>query len=397
MKGLTVHQVSLVRADIRQQGVEIRELEEDLLDHICCAMEAEMGSGLPFDELYRQVRAVVFPEGYRTIQQTTNDLLTLKYLNMKKAMNILGTVGSALLLLGSLMKLQKFVGSNETILLGTAALVLGYLPLMLVFHLKNTDTLRGIVRNISGYLGATMIVTGVFCRVLHLPYGKEQLLVGFAVLLLVFVPLFFMTLGREAVMKIHPATSSVLLVFVITIFFAFNSRQTSNAYKESLVMLYEDTQADYLSKRQRLESVKGLNPSAETREALKYIEGLKSYLVELTNEGNKAGLGPDKAMEMNEDFWDVLVYNKGAHKWNGDQLYQLLEASIDRIKQASPGVETSILKTEEGKSWTETQFMHKPVFMALTRLSYFQLELTNMELEVMNIELKKQAGLTDGQ
>lgn len=42
MRSLTDLQVELIRGDIRQNGIEMTDLEDDLLDHICFALEEEL-------------------------------------------------------------------------------------------------------------------------------------------------------------------------------------------------------------------------------------------------------------------------------------------------------------------------------------------------------------------
>ena len=130
MSSLTDLQVELIRGNIRQNGIEMTDLEDDLLDHICCALEEELNVNSSFESAYSKIKSLVCPNGYREIQEETTQLLTLKFNKMRKTMNILGIIGSALLLVGSIFKLQHWPGAGVSLVLGGAILVLGYLPFM---------------------------------------------------------------------------------------------------------------------------------------------------------------------------------------------------------------------------------------------------------------------------
>ena len=54
---LSEQQVSFILDDIRRNGIELEELQLNLLDHICCVIENEMSPEQDFDEFYRIVIA----------------------------------------------------------------------------------------------------------------------------------------------------------------------------------------------------------------------------------------------------------------------------------------------------------------------------------------------------
>ena len=393
MKLLTEQQITLVRADIRHGGVETRDLEEDLLDHICCVMEEEGDEGLPFDELYHQIKQEIFPGGYREIQETTNYLLSLKHMTMKKSMNIFGMVGSGLLLVGSIMKVLHLVAANEMLVLGAASLVFGYLPLMLVLSLKNTDTFLGKLRNISGYAGGTAIIVGILLKVLHWPGANEMILFGLFAFLLIFIPLFIRTIQKDTLIKIHPVTSSVFLIAIISLFFAFNNRQPSNMYKSSLLSIHENINNNYQLKRERLSELRQQhhisNFSKVSEDALVYIDGLKKYMIALVDPNNKSlTLEKSNVVIIDAGLNDVLLHDSKEHPFNGEGLYQKIEIFNRFLREKNPEIRSNLLETEKNMNWMETKFFKKSFLNIYTTLSTLQLEIASLEIEALLAEKK---------
>ncbi len=183
MNSLSDLQIELIRGDIRQNGIEMSDLEDDLLDHICCALEEELDVNSSFESAYSRVKSLVCPDGFREIQEETTYLLTLKFNKMRKIMNILGVIGSAMLLLGSVFKLQHWPGGGILLVLGGAILTLGYLPFMFSFSLRQTDKLIGKIRNTVGYVTSTAIIVGIIFKLQHWP-GARMLLIGGIVMFL---------------------------------------------------------------------------------------------------------------------------------------------------------------------------------------------------------------------
>ncbi|MGK7391747.1 MAG: hypothetical protein ACNS60_15450 [Candidatus Cyclobacteriaceae bacterium M2_1C_046] len=386
MRQLTQLQIDLIRGDIRQSGVEMRELEDDLLDHICCALEQE-GNHSSFEEIYQEVKKSAFPEGYREIQQTTSYLLTLKYSTMKKTMNVLGITGSVMLLLGSIMKLQSMMGSNELLVLGGAILVFGYLPFMLTLSMKNSDTTPAKVRNISGYLGASAVIIGIIMSILHYAGGNTILITGFAIFLIIFLPLFLRSVGKDAVMKIHPVTSAVLILAVVSTLFAFNNKKTSHTYRHSLAEINNNISRSYESKKERLKELRAKSTdhrelTESSEEALTYIENLKKEII------NHYGIKTDD-LELREEFViqdhqsvnKMLLENENGSK--GDELYTKVKSFYSTLKNQHPELKSQLLNTEENKDWLKIHFENKPFFSVYTTLSQLQLEIADLEMEAL--------------
>lgn len=385
MSQLTQIQIQLIRGDIRQNGIELIDLEEDLLDHICCAMEEEGFQHHSFEDLYSQIKKKVCPEGFRELQEITSEFITQKFKKMKKFMNVFGIIGSILLLTGSIMKSLHFTGANEGLLLGTLAITLGYLPLMLIISLKQTDAVLGKIRNFSGYIGANLVVIGIFLQILHWSYGKEFLMAGVLLFLFIFVPLFFRSVGKDAMMKIQPTTLSVLIIAVVSSLFAFSSKRPSSMYVNSLLAMNNDSYANYELKRDRLTdlSVENNEATLASSKATNYIEELKKYLVSQVDDKSEIHeLNAINIFIMDRVLNDIMV-DASDHKYNGAALEQHINALVMELKKTNPKLTTNLSKTTDGKSWLVSHFKDKPLYSVYTTLTNMQLEIVNLELETL--------------
>lgn len=386
MRKLSQLQIDLIRGDIRQSGVEMRELEDDLLDHVCCALESEENKS-SFEEIYQEVKKSAFPDGYREIQQTTSYLLTLKYKNMKKTMNVLGITGSVMLLLGSVMKLQSMIGSNELLVLGGAILVFGYLPFMLTLSMKNTDTTSAKIRNISGFLGASAVIIGIIMSILHYAGGNVILLTGFAIFLIVFLPLFLRSVGKDAVMKIHPVTSAVLILAIVSTLFAFNNKKSSHTYRHSLAEINNNISRSYELKKERLEELRKKSNdhqelSKASEEALMYIGNLKKEIIDHYGiKTNDLELKEGFVLQDYQSLNNMLLKDVNGSK--GDELYAKVKSFYNTLKRQHPELKSRLLDTERDANWLKTNFNDKPFFSVYTTLSQLQLEIADLEMEAL--------------
>lgn len=70
MSHISDENIALIRKHLRKNGITNRDLEEDLLDHICCNIQDQMHSGTDFNKAFQ---TVIKPFGVlREIQVKTN-------------------------------------------------------------------------------------------------------------------------------------------------------------------------------------------------------------------------------------------------------------------------------------------------------------------------------------
>lgn len=139
-------QIDKIDAYLLQHGLEINDVREDVLDHLCCQIEIALEEGKAFEEAFDEVQEIFSPEEISTIQQDTIYFLTFKpSIAMVKGMFISAYVALAfyLLAIGFNGFFFYFLGAELATMLkvlmklaSVSVLCFGFLPLLFRFGYK---------------------------------------------------------------------------------------------------------------------------------------------------------------------------------------------------------------------------------------------------------------------
>lgn len=84
-------QLSLIKEHLLKEGVLRVPLRDDLIDHISCVIEEYSNEGIPFNEAFELAKERIAPDGFKTIENDLNYLLTINRNTMvRKIVFILG-------------------------------------------------------------------------------------------------------------------------------------------------------------------------------------------------------------------------------------------------------------------------------------------------------------------
>ncbi len=109
---LTEEQVSLVQDYVDAQKLKRKTLRDDVVDHLCCVIEEELGKGEPFDQLLSKAVSELAPRGLPDLEHQTFFLLNAnRILRMKKVLYATGFVGSVTLTIGVTLNLLSMPGN----------------------------------------------------------------------------------------------------------------------------------------------------------------------------------------------------------------------------------------------------------------------------------------------
>ncbi|MBP7245269.1 MAG: hypothetical protein KBA99_08200, partial [Bacteroidia bacterium] len=73
---LSEKQIDFILDDIRRNGVELEDLQSNLLDHICCIIELELEENGDFEQFYFSTIKKFYKNELREIEEETISLLT---------------------------------------------------------------------------------------------------------------------------------------------------------------------------------------------------------------------------------------------------------------------------------------------------------------------------------
>jgi hypothetical protein len=189
MYRLKLSDIELIRLDISRQRVTYSHLLDDLVDHVCCDVEAEMDEGLSFRQAYEKVRSKFGINRFKKIQEETLILIDKNYKSMKTFMKIFGVLSPSLLAVAALFKIQHWPGASIMLVLGFFFLCFFFLPsAVYVLNAENKADKKHLFMKLSGLISSVIFLLGILFKVMHWPGAGVALLVGLSILGLIFLP-----------------------------------------------------------------------------------------------------------------------------------------------------------------------------------------------------------------
>lgn len=136
---LTDEQIEYIANNLKFYGVKSEELKEDLLDHICTYMET--GDFTDFDTAYKAALKE-FGGHYAmgNIQRETYIMTTFKKnIRIQRLIYITGYIVATLISTGFIFKMMHWPGASILLTIGFAILILMFLPVFFYRRYKSSE------------------------------------------------------------------------------------------------------------------------------------------------------------------------------------------------------------------------------------------------------------------
>lgn len=213
MRNISDDELDFIIEDIKANGVVLEDLQNSLLDHICCIIEHEMPVNEDFYEFYRQILPRFFKKELKELQVETENLLTFKnYYAMRNTLKITGIVSALFTILGASLKVLHYPGAGFSIILGGTLFSLLFLPLMIVLKFKDEEKQVDKIVLSFGFLIAMVAFTGIIFKLMHWPWANIMMMSGTAAFVFAYVPLYYFTRVRRPELKFNATINSVLMM-----------------------------------------------------------------------------------------------------------------------------------------------------------------------------------------
>jgi len=213
MYNVTDEQVDFILNDIKAHGVILEDLQDNLLDHMCCIIEEELTEGGDFYKFYESILPRFFKRELKEIQEETDNLLTFKhYYAMKKILNISGISSAILTLVGATLKTFHLPGAGIMIVLGGFIFSLLFLPLMIALKFKDEEKKVDKWVLSFGFLIAISASAGTLLKVMHWPGANILMLGGITSFVFVYIPLYFFTRVKRPELRFNTTVNAVLMM-----------------------------------------------------------------------------------------------------------------------------------------------------------------------------------------
>ena len=190
-----------IRSDLVRLGLTYDRLIDDMLDHVCCMVEEYMDQGSDFESSYHQVIDSIGEKSLPEIQHQTLLNLDKKYQRMKNFTYLFGLSSAILTILGSFFKRMHWPGAGIMITVGMVLIVLVFLPLYFISKHREQLEKKNPVYAIVGYLTIALLLAGATFKIQHWPGAGWLIYASIGFILIGFVPLYvvnvFQRSGKE--------------------------------------------------------------------------------------------------------------------------------------------------------------------------------------------------------
>jgi hypothetical protein len=233
---LKEHQIDFILNDIRRNGVELEDLQYNLLDHVCCIIEQELEENGDFEQFYQTTIRRFYKQRLYELEEETQSLLTFKnYYTMKKLMIGNGIVSAILLSFGILFKFNYWPGASFLLLSGITSLSFIFLPLYFTLKIKEEKQTRDKVLIGLSSLVCISICSSILFKIMHWPGANELGLGAVGIMVLLFLPIYFITGIRNPENKVNTVVSSVLIIAGCGLFLTLaRSPKATQFYQQSI-------------------------------------------------------------------------------------------------------------------------------------------------------------------
>lgn len=362
---ITDEQIDYILNDIRRNGVDMEDLQLNLLDHICCIIEQNLEDNGDFEGFYQKTVRQFYKKELREIEEETIRLLTFKnYYAMKKSMIVSGTFSAIIFILGSVFKIMHWPGAGVLLVLGI--LVFSFLFLPLAFYLKTRESENSRDKWV---LGIATVVGILYCLstlflIQHWPGARIMWLSTLSISFFILIPLYFFSGIRKPETKVNTIVSTILLMGFLGLQFTLTALRPSPEVKGRV---YTYIQTEQLLKNRQQGTLSG---NTEIKKILNTCETIKAKL--LHDEFGLSSIPPDydnKGINVREQHI--------GHFFNSSESGNLLANLRDEVTTYN---RSAINKIPVEYSILEPGFLDKPFctnLFVLINITQLQLFLAN--------------------
>jgi len=417
MAELSDREIEILNREIDKQGLTYTQLQKELLDHLCCDIEAKMEEGVEFLKAYEEVRQRLEKNRIQEIQEETLLLINQKYRMMKKFMYILGTIAPSLLIIGAIFKLQHWPGASVLIVLGSFLLAAVYLPVFAMVSMRDTRKREKKVNKtlyVAGVITGFIFITGVLFKIMHWPGAGVALTVSVLLTVAFFIPVLVTNALKD---KENQVQNFSILIFVLS-FMAVNimvfavkvsknvlhsmrisakeNMMTSRMIESANTLYLFEANKDSTLSSDRLDQVNVIHE--KTDELDNYLQEIMVDILLASHKDNQLAIAEDGSIDLNLTNYldnhkstELVIFGNELASGQGEALVKSLETHKELLMahagEKLDGIIIEMLDTSgehpDEVSWLDETFRQTPMIAAMISLSNLQFKLHFLEGEVL--------------
>ena len=398
MHELNEQQINYILNDIKARSVETEDLQLNLLDHICCIIEAEMPEGNTPEEFYTSIIPRFFKRELKEIETETQLLLTFKhYYAMKKTMINSGAAAVSLFILGSIFKIMHWPGASALLVMGITIISLIFLPLLFILKSKELEGFKEKFILGTGVLLGILFSLSTLFKIQHWPGANRMWIIALGILFLVYIPVYFFTGIRNQETKANTVISSILLITAGGLLFTLTNIRTSRWMQYVSLRAELETEQSYQFIKSLTTDGSMINDTLQKENKFYEITSLCSKIIE-NIDLIKVNLGSMEEGKFKNDLKSQLEFYSGNYDYPTHYFFtekgvnpelSALKSDLSKLKKmlsiSFPEKNFDVFNTEDRKqfgepeddllSWEKAYFDHVPFETVMRNLTQMQLNL----------------------
>lgn len=195
-------QIEFIRATVARE-IQIKTLQDDVVDHLCCVLEEQMDPGVEFRDAVTAAIRNLAPNGLRRLEHETHFLLYSKSIQMKKVIYAIGLISAIASSLGICFKLLHLQGADFLLTYGLLVFTLVFLPLQILLWYKANSqaSLAGKLKILFALISGLLTGLAIILRLSHVSGPNVDMLfvAGAAIFSFGFLPILFFNLYKKAI------------------------------------------------------------------------------------------------------------------------------------------------------------------------------------------------------
>jgi len=367
MHNISENELDFILNDIASRGIALEDLQENLLDHICCIIENELKEGENFEKFYETVLPRFFEKELEEIQTETNNLLKFKnFYSMKKILKISGMLSVVFILIGILFKTFHLPGAGITMLLGGFLFSFLFLPLLIIIKFKDDDSKTDKAIFGFGFLLAIGMSVGLLFKLMWWPGANMLLFYSTCIFTFVYVPVYFISRFKRAELRFNTIVNSVLMLVCGGIFYSLFDLSYSHKYADKMMEdhIYLHENAEHLfASNDRLFSSNDFNADvAELRDLSEKVnEEIEVIALWITENNSTKEIG-EQILDLGEE---VESYNKMLMQVELTEMKPIEEGDFIDLNRLRPQLAMKLLaRLQQQLAINETAYLSNALLLA---------------------------------
>ncbi len=383
MYQLNDKQIEFIAADIKKRGIEMEDLHNNILDHVCCMIENNLEENGDFEKFYSNSIVKFYKNELWELEEETISLLIFKnYYTMKKVMLVSGFISSFFVMTGILFKFLHWPGAAAMLVLGIGSCSLIFFPLLIVLKVKESLELKNKLIVLAGMISAICLSLGILFKIMHWPGANALGIAAIVSLIGIFLPIYFITGIRNPETKTNTIVISLITLLGAGLFLALvNTRPSATIVKKSF---YSNQQMQKISELHNTLAVNdtiAINIVEQSKLAENIDIKIEKLKLQLFNRAENLTLTKIdfSKLEKPENFKDVNFYFFGNDTLPEQNLIELKSELISYLKLLPEdkqktaieilNINGSVNNDDEFETWEHMYFYNTPVSVALQNLN----------------------------